>query len=332
MAIDIVMLLASLTAILMACFMFTNAIEWFGRKMNLGHSVVGSVLAAVGTALPETIIPIIAICFFKGEGPGQIAVGAIAGAPFMLSTLAFFVTGAAVLIYAALGKRKTKMNADIKGISRDLFFFIIVYGIAVLATFLRGSIIARVIVAVVLLLSYALYLKLTFSHGGGSVEDPEELYFSIWFKVKNSMGLITAQLVLSLAVLVSGADFFVKYTEKLSVLLGMTPLILSILITPIATELPEKMNSVIWVGKGKDTLALGNITGAMVFQSCFPVTFGVLFTPWNLQGVTIVSAELALAAAALNLIWIRITKSFNPYFMLATGALYFLLLVKIFIK
>jgi len=312
--------------------MFTNAVEWLGRIMNLGHSVVGSVLAAVGTALPETIIPIIAICFFKGEGPGQIAVGAIAGAPFMLSTLAFFITGAAVLIYAAMGKRKAVITADIKGISRDLVFFIILYGAAVLSTFLRGIIAARTIIAGVLILSYILYLKLTFTHGGESEDDPEELYFSNWLNRKNSMVLIITQLVLSLVIMVSAADFFVKYTEKLSVLLGMAPLILSILITPIATELPEKLNSIIWVGKGKDTLALGNITGAMVFQSCFPVAFGVMFTPWNLQGVTIVSAELALAAAVLNLIWIRVTKSFNPYFMLATGALYFLLLVKIFVK
>src|SRR5665647_3849985 len=34
-----------------------------------------------------------------------------------------------------------------------------------------------------------------------------------------------------------------------------------------------------WVRQEKDTLALGNITGAMVFQTCIPVAFGIAFTP-----------------------------------------------------
>ena len=60
----------------------------------------------------------------------------------------------------------------------------------------------------------------------------------------------------------------------LSETLGAAPLIMSLLITPIATELPEKFNSVLWIRQRKDTLALGNITGAMVFQSTFPVSVG----------------------------------------------------------
>ncbi len=43
-----------------------------------------------------------------------------------------------------------------------------------------------------------------------------------------------------------------------------------LLVAPIATELPEKFNAVIWIRQGKDTLAMGNITGAMVFQASIP--------------------------------------------------------------
>ena len=66
--------------------------------------------------------------------------------------------------------------------------------------------------------------------------------------------------------------------EVLSTTLGAAPLIVSLLITPIATELPEKFNSILWIRHRKDTLALGNITGAMVFQSTFPVSIGLIFT------------------------------------------------------
>lgn len=85
----VIKLIFSLFIILFGCTFFTNAVEWFGKRMNLGQGAVGSILAAVGTALPETIIPIIAILFAKGESSHDVGIGAIAGAPFMLGTLAF---------------------------------------------------------------------------------------------------------------------------------------------------------------------------------------------------------------------------------------------------
>ena len=32
--------------------LFTNAVEWEADRLGLGHQVTGSVLAAIGTALP----------------------------------------------------------------------------------------------------------------------------------------------------------------------------------------------------------------------------------------------------------------------------------------
>ena len=86
---DILFTALSLILILASCLIFTNAIEWFGKKLNLSQGVVGSVFAAIGTALPETIIPIIAILYYNDDKSKEIGIGAIAGAPFMLSTLLF---------------------------------------------------------------------------------------------------------------------------------------------------------------------------------------------------------------------------------------------------
>src|SRR5215210_1034990 len=97
---DLVILLASFVIILAGAELFTNGIEWFGRKLGLAEGAVGSVLAAVGTALPETMIPIVAILFASGEHSEDVGLGAILGAPFMLATLAMFVTGLAVMIQA----------------------------------------------------------------------------------------------------------------------------------------------------------------------------------------------------------------------------------------
>lgn len=319
---DIVFLVLSLMFILASCMLFANGVEWLGKLLNLSHGATGSILAAVGTALPETIIPIIAIMFSASASSHDIGIGAIAGAPFMLSTLAFFVTGVAVLIYAKAGKRSIKITADTSTMERDLTFFIIVYGIAVATTFVRDILFIRYAVAVGLVLAYGLYVKLTLGEKGTESHDIDPLYFSKFFKMKPKMKTVSFQIFLSLVGIILGANEFVHYTGNVSEAAGFSALILSMIITPIATELPEKMNSVIWIGQKKDTLALGNITGAMVFQSCIPVAFGVAMTPWALDGVTMVSALLAFTSAILNLVWLKTKHYISPYFLTFGGFLY----------
>ena len=99
---DWVLLVVSLFVILAGAELFTNGVEWVGEGFGLSEGAVGSVLAAVGTALPETILPIIAIASGHASGE-EIGVGAILGAPFMLTTLAMVVIAVAILIFARGG-------------------------------------------------------------------------------------------------------------------------------------------------------------------------------------------------------------------------------------
>ena len=102
---------------------------------------------------------------------------------------------------------------------------------------------------------------------------------------------------------------------------------ISLLITPVATELPEKFNSVMWMRQKKDTLALGNITGAMVFQSTFPVAIGLAFTDWRLYGAdqlyVMLAVGLALLSGAILYGQLRFTKrGFGVGSLLFGGVLY----------
>jgi cation:H+ antiporter len=130
---SIAILVISLGIILLGAEVFVNGIEWLGKKLNLSEGAVGSVLAAVGTALPETLIPIIAIVFSDAAQGHEIGIGAILGAPLMLATLAMCVTGIAVVIFRRRRAFGVKVVADYYSMSRDLGFFILVYAAAVLA-------------------------------------------------------------------------------------------------------------------------------------------------------------------------------------------------------
>jgi cation:H+ antiporter len=65
-------------------------------------------------------------------------------------------------------------------------------------------------------------------------------------------------------------------------------------------------NSFLWLYRKKDTLAVGNVTGAMVFQGTFPVSVGLVGTEWVLAPNALATMGLALLAVGLSfgqLLW-----------------------------
>ncbi len=220
----------------------------------------------------------------------------------MLSTLTLGICGIACLAYTASKRRKPGLEIKKAVIKRDLKFFIVAYSLALLGTLLPPEPALRYLLAGVLILLYPYYLYVCFRHEGEVGECPETLYLDRLFKVGSErFRLIIPQIILSLAGIVGGAYLFVGCIQNLSDDFNISPLVLSLIVTPIATELPEKINSVLWLRGNKDTLAIGNVTGALVFQSCFPVAFGVACTNWNLDHGTLLSGCVAVLFASIYL-------------------------------
>ena len=305
--IDVLVLVVAFIVILAGAELFTNGIEWLGEKMGLSEGMVGSVLAAVGTALPETMIPIIAILFVGTAAAEEVGIGAILGAPFMLSTAAMFVTGVAVLAYSRSGRRKAHLTINQVVVARDLTFFLAMYTIAIGLglPFFDKPLWLRVIAGIALISAYVLYVRQTASDPRTeSEEDKSPLYFERKLNTPRTRSVLL-QVFVALAAIIFGANLFVDKIGVFATLMSVPPLVLALIIAPLATELPEKFNSVLWIRKRKDTLAMGNISGAMVFQSCIPVTVGLWFTPWVLNEFAIVSAAIAIGAGILLQIFLR---------------------------
>jgi len=317
---DLLVLFIALVIILIGAELFTNGIEWFGRSLNLAEGAVGSVLAAVGTALPETLIPIIAIVFATGAASDEIGVGAILGAPFMLATLAMFVTGAAILIFRKRRATGGDLRIDAGVIAHDMKYFAIAYSIAIGSAFLPiDPPWIRWIAAAVLIGIYIWYVR---GHlQADAPEEGEELAPLRFRRVDvrahrtepavPRLRAINLQVIVALGFIIVGAVFFVDAVEHLASSIGVSEVLLALVIAPVATELPEKFNSIIWVRQNKDTLAMGNITGAMVFQSCIPTVVGLVLASeaWSIREgsyTAFASAGIAfLASAAIFLPMIR---------------------------
>lgn len=323
------LLIFALLIILAACELFSNGVEWFGHRLNLGEGAVGSILAAIGTALPETIIPIFAILFSAGAGGEHIGVGAIIGSSFMLATLAMFVVGTAIFIFTLRGRRDLNVDAHFTTMSRDIKYFLFSYGLALTAAAIPARPI-KLLIAAALIGVYVNYVRVTLSDCGETGCDLRPLHF-------HREGLpprwrfIAVQLVVALGVIIYGAHLFVEQVLAISNHFAISALVLSLLITPIATELPEKFNSVLWVRNRKDTLALGNITGAMVFQSTFLPMFGIVFTPWHLTEPAIVAASLGLVASTILLVGLENRQRLHAVHLAFSGVFYFGYIAYIFL-
>ncbi len=321
---DLALLVGAFIVILIGAELFTNGIEWFGHKLELAEGAVGSVLAAVGTALPETMIPLIAILLATGDAASEVGVGAILGAPFMLATLAMFVTGVAVLIAAPRRAEGDVMLIDPPVIAHDMRYFALAYALAVGVALLPAELTwPRWVTAIVLVGIYAFYVREHFraDAGGGNPDlAPLRLHRldvrAPAHPAHPRLGIVSVQVIVALALIVVGAYVFVGAVQRLAVTFGLDEALLALVIAPIATELPEKFNSVIWVRQRKDTLAMGNITGAMVFQSAIPTVIALVFATEHWA----VTADSLLAFASAGIAFLSAGAIFIP--MARTGRLH----------
>ena len=296
-----------LIVILIAAEVFTNALEHLGEKLGISEGVTGSLFAAVGTALPETSVPLLALLAGTQnmQTNEEIGVGAILGAPLMLATLSI-----SLMAFAVFRKRgvQGRFHPEKTGLRRDLDFFIVAFSFAALALFIPHTQAAiRAALGFGMVLIYFIYILLTIraskhlvSSGHGT--EAEEPMFLCRIGLPNNTIVIVLQLVLGLVLLVAGAKGFIHGVEEAATIIGVSTLLLSLLIIPIATELPEKVNSILWVRKGKDTLAFGNITGAMVFQGTLLPAIGIMLTPWEPRVEVLSGLVITLVAA----VWLRL--------------------------
>ncbi len=298
---EALLLIFSFAVVLAGALLFTNAVEWIGHKLSVGEGAVGSILAAVGTAMPETLIAIVAL-ISAAEGSSEVAIGAIVGAPFLLATLAMGLVGLFAFLYRDRREQGLHLNAHAPTLERDLVFFMIFFGMA-LALAWGAPDPVRIPIGIGFILAYGWYIRRTLLSSGEvqahSTLDPLIFERREGHRKDPALVFVLIQLFVGLGAMVGGAHLFVEELLHIAESLGVEALVLALILAPLATELPEKVNSFFWVREGKDSLALGNITGAMVFQSTIPIGIGLIFTDWALSTNAWVSIALGLVGGFL---------------------------------
>jgi cation:H+ antiporter len=320
------LLLAMLVLIVIAAEVFTNALEHLGERLKISEGVTGSLFAAVATAMPESMVPLIAILAGTEDTQvnEEIGVGAILGAPLMLSTLALFLMALSVLGHRGVSGSLTPERG---GLRRDLHFFLVAFGFALVAMCIPHQLpVMRATLAIGMVIIYFLYVLMTLRVSANLVANghgtqAHDTLFLCRLGLADTKAVLGLQITGGFILLVAGAKGFVHCIHTISTIIDLSPLVLSMLIIPVATELPEKVNSILWARRRKDTLAFGNITGAMVFQGTLLPAIGIMLTPWEPSPV-VLSGVLVTYAAAVWLTVLAHRGHMRVWHLFVNGALY----------
>jgi cation:H+ antiporter len=322
-AVHVLLLVGCAAAIYVACEWFVNAVEWLGAALGVGTLAVGTVLAAIGTALPESVVTLVAV--LSGGGGKEIGVGAALGGPLVLATLAYAVVGVLLLVRsrrstAGPGAPRGLETVDAGRLVLDQTWFLVIAGAALvlgLVSFTGKSLLGLVFFA-----GYALYVRRELS-GDDPAHDADDLdALRLWRRESAPpTWAVVAQTVGALVVVVVASQLFVRQLEWAGPQLGLPPAAVALLLAPVATELPEVLNAVIWARQGKTQLAMANISGSMMVQATVPAGIGLLLTPWRFDAI-LVSASLATLAAVLYLRTLAATRRLRPLWVAGTATFY----------
>jgi cation:H+ antiporter len=315
----VVLFLGSAAAIYFACEFFVNGVEWLGRKLGVGETATGTILAAFGTALPESAVTFVAVVFGRDAAQKDIGVGAALGGPMVLSTISYAVVGVAMLWNRRrLGRATQVIECESKKLRTDQAWFLSIFIIKVaLGLFVFSY---KPWLGMLFLMAYVVYLLRELR---GAQVLGEEVLEPLKLHSKGDPGLLwpLLQTTLALIAIAIASKVFVGQLETIGIWAGLSPQLVALLLSPVATELPETMNALIWVRQGKERLALANISGAMMIQATIPTALGLFFTSWVFSRELIVSGFITMAAVAI-LLWLFSRTAVNARALAPLAGLY----------
>ncbi|WP_328603562.1 sodium:calcium antiporter [Amycolatopsis sp. NBC_00345] len=339
-----VLLIVCAGAIYLSCEWFVNAVEWLGRRLNVGQLAVGTILAAFGTALPESVVTLVAVTTGATAQARDIGVGAAMGGPLALATVAYGVTG--LMLLAKRRQRRRELAtagpgggsgdglgaggapgevlgepSDSARLAKDQRWFVAVFVVKVALGLVAFAF--KPWLGLIFFAAYAAYFWREMRGGHGEQDSEGELeplklqrtaaVPATWAVVLQTLG--------SLGVIFVASQLFVHQLDAVGPMLGLSGAVTALLLSPIATELPEIMNAIIWVRQGKTQLALANISGAMMIQATVPSGLGLLFTSWHFDSALLWAGVVTMIAIGYLLALLRAHK-LTPLRLALSGLLY----------
>lgn len=245
---------ASLFLIIKSSTLATKYAVRVAESFRLSKYLVGFIIIAIISILPETFISINSAL----KGIPAFGLGTLFGSNVADLTLVFAI----IIMLAGRGiKVETKILKN-NAIYPFLFLVPIILGLDGYYSRLEGAVL--VVVGII-------FYYFAFKNGAGRTADDH----------KENRGRNCLFLILTMAVLLIGSHFTVVSATDLAYGLKISPILIGMLIVGLGTTMPELLFSLKSVKKHDDSLAIGDILGTVLADGTIVVGLLVTINPFS---------------------------------------------------
>jgi len=288
MAIDIVGLLASLAILGFTGDQFIISVARIASALRVRPTVVGALVGGFGTSVAELIVAALA----AGRHSSQLALGSLIGS--IIANVCLALTIAALITPIRVDSGTVRREAPLSVASVTLFAVLAAIGISRA----EGIIMAVTLVPVVVLLAR--------TAGSG---DQDELGIEVVefletpeYRTRREV----TRAVVSLAVMLGGAELMVTSTVGLAKRLGMAQGVAGLTLVGIGTSAPLIASSIQAARRQEHDLVVGNVLGGNLFIALAGRAIVGLLSPAALGGAGLVPLAVMVVVVAAS--WLAMAR------------------------
>ena len=283
MLIQVLILLASLAAIIFGADWLVDGASGIARRFRVSEFVIGLTIVGMGTSAPELVVSMVGAF----EGNADVAVGNVVGSNIFNTLLILGISATILPIAITPGNRR-------RDIPMNILITLLVLGLGMTATLLHfgDNTLSRIDAGIMLLL-FALYIWHSFAKGDKSEDDTHGKEMKVWKAI--------LLVLLGLAGLIAGGKYFVDSATNIARTLGVSDKFIAITILAGGTSAPELATCIVAAVKKKGQLALGNIIGSNIFNLLLILGCAALVQPISFESLDLVDAGFLVASAIMLL-------------------------------
>lgn len=276
MWLDILALLGGMVILVLGADWLVDGAVALAKRLGVSMLVIGLVIVAYGTSLPEFVVSVLASL----RGSSEIAVGNVVGSNIANVGL---VLGLSAVICPIV-------VSDPSILKKELPLLAVLTGIGIF--FLSDGEVKRY--EGFILIGFTIYYTVrSFIHPSKKEEDEDdeaekESAMPFW--------KIILLLIVGIAGLVGGAQLMVNGGSNVAKALGVSERVIGLTIVAVGTSLPELAASAVSAYKGHSELAIGNVIGSNFFNIACVMGFASAITPMHVDSAS-QWVDLAVMAA-----------------------------------
>jgi cation:H+ antiporter len=282
MLIQILIVVVSLVFIVLGADWLVDGASSIAKKAGVSEFVIGLTIVGMGTSAPEMVVSFIGAI----QGNADVAVGNVVGSNIFNTLLILGVTALILPLYMTKSNRHRDIPLNIGvvlllailGMTKTIFGF--------------GSNTLTRLDGLILLVLFASYMYYYFTHDEGKDEEGSAGKIH---KVSVSIFMV----LLGLASLVVGGQFFVGSAQKIAKMIGISDKVIAITVLAGGTSLPELATCVVAAFKKRSQMALGNILGSNIFNILLILGGSALIHPLSFANMNLVDMGVLLLSALL---------------------------------